>query len=412
MGYGSILHLEPMTFPRPEALLGFARFSLLRMARLRLPQVAGSLTFTTLLALVPLLTIALTVFSAFPAFSEYSTRFKIMLLTTLVPEFAGKVITVYMRQFTENAAGLTLFGVIFLGATSVMLMATVERTFNAIWSVNKPRPLLQQTMIYWMVLSLGPILLGGGLLAWRWLFKVTRFEQVSPLLDQSIQVAGSILLTTLVLTLLLRIVPNRFVPLKHAALGGMLTAILLEAVRALFGFYIGEMGSYQTIYGAFASIPIFLLWLYLLWMVLLVGASFTASLSYWQDQAWRRRNEPRRRFLDALEVMVLLDAAQEHGKPVSPQALRSEVAVGYDELGRVLERLSSVGMVLATQSGDWVLGRKLSTINLAELFQLFVYRGDVEDDALAEEVERVFQPFVDQLESTTLADFALRVARK
>ncbi|MGL6070444.1 YihY family inner membrane protein [Craterilacuibacter sp.] len=401
-----------MTFPRPEALFGFVRFILKRMARLRLPQVAGSLTFTTLLALVPLFTIALTVFSAFPAFSEYSTRFKILLLTTLVPEFAGKVITVYMRQFAENAAGLTLVGVVFLGATSVMLMSTVERTFNAIWSVNKPRPLLQQTMIYWMVLSLGPILLGGGLLSWRWLFKVTRFEQVSPLLDQAIQIGGSVLLTTLVLSLLLRIVPNRFVPLSHAALGGGLTAVLLELMRALFGLYIGQMGSYQTIYGAFASIPIFLLWLYLLWMVLLVGASFTASLSYWEGQAWCRRNEPRRRFLDALEVMVLLDAAQASGRAVSPQALRREIAVGYDELGRVLDRLSAAHMVLATQSGDWVLSRKLSAVTMAELFQLFVYRGDAADDNLAEAVDSLFQPFVDQLDNTTLADFALRVVQK
>ncbi|TIC83473.1 YihY family inner membrane protein [Crenobacter intestini] len=395
-----------------QRLAGFARFVLARMVRLRLIQVAGSLTYTSLLSLVPLLTIALTVFAAFPAFSEYSNRFKVLLLTTLVPEFAGKVITVYMREFTENAAGLTLFGVLFLALTAVMLMATIERTFNAIWSVNKPRPLLHQALVYWLVLSLGPVVLGGGLLAWRWLFKVTAFERISSLLDTAVQTGGSVLLTTLVLACFLRIVPNRFVPLRDALVGGALTAVLLEAVRALFGLYIGQMGSYQTIYGAFASIPIFLLWVFLLWMVLLGGASFTASLAYWEGDAWRRRNEPRRRFLDAIEVLLLLDAAQETGGAMSARALRAEVAVGFDELGWVLDRLSAGALVDRTQAGDWVLARRLSTVTLAELFERFVYRGGEADDEVAREVEAVFAPFSTTLSSITLADFARRVRQK
>lgn len=145
-----------------SAVFGFADFIRQRLAQQRVLQVAGSLTFTTLLALVPLFTIALTMMSAFPVFSDYSTRFKVMLLSTLVPEFAGKVITVYMRQFADNAEKLTAAGIVMLGVTSLMLMATIERTFNSIWGVRRARPWLQQSMVYWTVLTLGPLVLGGA----------------------------------------------------------------------------------------------------------------------------------------------------------------------------------------------------------------------------------------------------------
>ncbi|HJU49618.1 MAG TPA: YihY family inner membrane protein, partial [Pseudogulbenkiania sp.] len=172
---------------RFEPYRGFARFLARRVGSHRVLQVAGSLTFTTLLALVPLLTIVLTVVAAFPVFADYSARFKLMLLSTLVPEFAGKVITVYMRQFADNAEKLTAAGIVMLGLTSLMLMSTIERTFNAIWSVRRSRPWLQQGMVYWSVLTLGPIAFGGGLIGWHWLLKATHFERYSRLLDELLQ---------------------------------------------------------------------------------------------------------------------------------------------------------------------------------------------------------------------------------
>ncbi|AXT48287.1 MULTISPECIES: YihY family inner membrane protein [Chromobacterium] len=398
---------------RIEPYLGFARFLARRMGSHRVAQVSGSLTFTTLLALVPLFTIALTVISAFPVFSDLSTRFKIMLLSTLVPEFAGKVITVYMRQFADNAEKLTAAGIVMLGVTALMLMSTIDRTFNAIWGVRRGRPLLQQSMVYWTVLTLGPLVLGGSLLAWRSLFKVSKFDHALPVLANMVEAGGSILLTALVLSLLYRIVPNRFVPIKHASVGALLTAILLEATRALFGFYIGQVANYQLVYGAFASIPIFLLWVYCLWMVVLSGAVFTASLSYWEGDAWRRRFEPRRRFLDAVEVLLLLDEAQNRGELLSPVQLRSQVKVGYDELGWVLDMLSSRGFVQKSQRDGWVLGKKLSAICMVELFELFVYRSDnYRDDDVGAGVETLLGPMTAELQSVTLEDFARRVGRK
>lgn len=399
---------------KPLSFWGFAAFLRRRLAQQRVMQVAGSLTFTTLLALVPLLTIALTVMSAFPVFSDYSTRFKVMLLSTLVPEFAGKVISVYMRQFADNAEKLTAAGIVMLGTTSLMLMATVERTFNSIWGVRRARPWLQQSMVYWTVLTLGPLALGGGLLGWRLLFKLTHIERISPLLDETLQSVGSVTLTMLVLSLVFRIVPNRYVPVKHAMLGGLLTAILLEITKLGFGFYIGQIASYQLVYGAFASVPILLLWLFCLWLVVLAGAVLTASFSYWEGGAWQRRNEPRRRFLDAVEVLVMLDRAQDEGRALRPEDLRREVKVGYDELGSVLDRLAQAGYVQRGARDGWALLRRAEQIPLAELFRLFVYRPEqhAQDDDIAAEVEALLGPAMAQLGEVSVAAFARRVGRK
>ncbi|KUM02023.1 YihY family inner membrane protein [Chromobacterium subtsugae] len=402
-----------MQVQRFEPYFGFARFLARRMGGLRVLQVSGSLTFTTLLALVPLFTIALTVISAFPVFSDYSTRFKIMLLSTLVPEFAGKVITVYMRQFADNAEKLTAAGIVMLGVTALMLMSTIERTFNAIWGVRRGRPWLQQGMVYWTVLTLGPLVLGGSLLSWRWLFRVTRFEKNLPLLASLVEAGGTIVLTALVLSLLYRIVPNRFVPIKHAIWGALATSVLLEATKAGFGFYIGQIASYQLVYGAFASIPIFLLWVYCLWLVVLAGAVFTSALSYWEGDAWRRRNQPQRRFLDALAVLLLLDAAHARGEAMTPPQLRQAVKVGYDELGLVLDKLARRGYVQKGQGDAWVLMKRAAAIPLSELFELFVYRRDLgRGDALGAALAELLAPLTGGLQAETVADFARRVGQK
>lgn len=390
--------------------VSFSRFLMHRMAVNRVMQVAGSLTFTTLLAMVPLLTIALIVISAMPMFADYSTRFKVMLLSTLVPEFAGKILTVYMRQFADNAEKLTAVGILMLAATSLMLIGTIERTFNAIWGVTRARPWLQQGLIYWSVLTLGPAILGGGLLMWRNLFRASRLAHHAPLVAELVQSGGAILLTAASLTLLYRIVPNRFVPLKHAYWGALTTALLLEVAKLFFGFYIDAIASYKLVYGAFASIPIVLLWVYCLWLVVLAGAVFTCALSYWEGSAWHRRLNTRRRFLDAVQLLIVLDQAHHQGIALTPQVLRNQVHIGYDELGWVLDRLSQHGYVQKGVNEGWVLMKVLSGISVAELFQLFVYsKGAERDDPLEQQMNLLLAPMIATLESVSIAAFAERI---
>lgn len=403
-----------MTVPRRyESTASFARFLMRRMSDARLTQVAGSLTFTTLLALVPLLTIGLTVISAFPMFEDYSTRFKLMLLSTLVPEFAGKVFTIYMRQFADNAARLTTAGIAMLGVTAIMMMMTVERTFNSIWQVKKARPLLSQVMVYWTVLTLGPLILGVGLGGWSWLFKAYSFKRNLPFLAVLLQTVGMVGLSTILLALLYRIVPARFVPMRQALAGALVTSLLLILLKVWFGIYIVELGTYQTVYGAFAILPIFLLWVYLQWLLVLAGAVLTASLSYWENQAWRRPPAPPRRFVDAIEVLLLLDKAQDEGTALSLPALRQFIPVGFDELGFVLDRLVEAGLVERGQREGWVLKKKLSTVSLLDVFELFVYHpDDAGADVVSNAAAQLLQPLTTALGSDTMEDFARRLGRK
>jgi len=390
----------------------FARFLLQRMADNRLMQVAGSLTFTTMLALVPLLTIALIVISALPMFADYSTRFKVMLLSTLMPEFAGKVLTVYMRQFADNAEKLTAAGLLMLAVTTLMLMATIERTFNAIWGVVRARNFLQQAVIYWVMLTLGPAVLGGGLLLWHNLFKATHLVRTAPFLAELLQSCGAIALTTVALSLLYRVVPNRHVPSRHAWWGALVTALLLEVAKLCFGVYIDSIASYKLVYGAFASIPIVLLWVFCMWLVVLAGAVFTCGLSYWEDGAWRRRLNGRRRLLDALRLLLALQDAHHQGVALTPPALRARVPIGFDELGWVLDKLALCGYVQQGQGDTWVLMRALDTIPVAELFHVFIYSGGHRrSDPVEKQFDDLMAPLLSGLETVSVADFAHRVGQ-
>lgn len=397
---------------RYEPMLGFLRFIARRMAAARLTQVAGSLTFTTMLALVPLLTIGLTVVSAFPMFESFSNRFKLMLLSMLVPEFAGKVFSVYMRQFADNAANLTVVGVAMLLVTAILMMSTVERTFNGIWQVRRARPLLSQVMVYWTVLTLGPVILSLGLTGWGLLFRTYHLKHNWPLFADIIQTIGVVGFSTVLLTLLYRIVPARVVPTRHAAIGAFFTGVLINLIKAVFGVYILSLGTYQVVYGAFAILPIFLIWVYLQWLCVLAGAVLTASLSYWEGHAWRRPPAAPRRFADAIEILLQLDAAQARGVSTTLRDLRRVIHVGYDELGLVLDRLAEVGLVEGTQRDGWVLKKRLASITLLDVFQLFVYRTrEAGEDAVAHAAAQLLQPLTVSLGHTTLAEFAQRLGR-
>jgi membrane protein len=165
---------SPFSLGRQIRLLGnFISLVYSRFREERCFQLCGSLTFTTLLALVPLVTITLMIMTAFPVFTDLSERLREFVLTNLVPQAGSKVISVYVQQFSSNAAKLTAAGVSVLALTAIMLMLTIDRAFNTIWRVKRPRPLVQRVLIYWSLLTVGPMLMGGSLTLWSWLLTVS-----------------------------------------------------------------------------------------------------------------------------------------------------------------------------------------------------------------------------------------------
>ena len=325
-------------FPYLARISGFSRFMSRRLVNDRCLETAGSLTFTTLLAVIPLFTITLTLISAFPMFGANVNRFRGFILINLVPEASGKVIGVYMRQFADNADSLTTMGMVGLLVTALLMMFTIERTFNTIWRVKRPRKLLPRMLTYWATLTLAPFLIGVSLSISSWLSQNSGLGGLNiPVLKIS-----SWLLMFGTLSLLYLALPNCFVPRSHALIAALLSSGCLEMMKILFGLYIKQFTTYNLVYGTFASFPIFLMWLYLCWVLILAGAVLSASLSYWHGNAWRWDNHHGTRFEHAVRILATLAQAHQTGQLLHINQLRRQIQLGVDATQEILEQLSTM----------------------------------------------------------------------
>ena len=384
-------------------ICAFAWFVIRRFSEERVPQAAASMTFTTLLALVPVLTVMVAVASIFPVFDRWSDSFVSFINQTIVPQGADRVFD-YIDAFRDQANRLTAIGSVMLVVTSLMLIRTIDNAFNHIWRVNTQRPWMMQFLVYWALLTFGPLSLGVGISFMVGSVQDSVLSSGAQQWADALKTVARLAFMTVLLWGLYRFVPNRFVPAQQAFVGALITAFCLETARFLFTWYMGNFDGYRSIYGAFAAVPFFLLWLNLLWTLVLGGAVLTSSLSYWQGEAFRRGFDSRGRFDDVLKILLLLDAAQKEGRTLSVQEFRRHINMGYDELGELLEKLARYGYIYSGRQG-WVLKTGADSIELSELFKLFVYRPSAQNkDKVNQTVDSVMQPCLQTL-NMTLAEF-------
>lgn len=362
-------------------LLDFIRYVLVRFFQHNCTEVAASLTFTTLLSLVPLIAIALSVVAAFPAFAEYSAEIKAFILNTMVPEAANKVIAVYMQQFADNAVQLTAIGTAFLGITALALMLTIDKSLNAIWRVTQLRPLLHRLLIYWATLTIGPLFIGASLSLTSWLMRISLgLTHDIPGINGALLQLAPLLLTSIAFSIPYLIVPNRRVPWRHAIAGGVAAAVGFEIMKRGFAFYITHFPTYQAVYGAFATIPIFLLWVYLSWLMVLLGAVIAASLSSWRFREWHRDPTAQgKQFLDALRLLQALGEAFKNGKVETYNSLHKQLMLSFEEMERILDfmsRANLVRQVKAGKTGGWVQILDPGKITVADIYRLFIFRPE------------------------------------
>ncbi|MGE0355972.1 MAG: YihY family inner membrane protein [Burkholderiales bacterium] len=332
---------------------GFVAFVFRRWREDRCLQVAGSLTFTTLLALVPLFTVVVAVLSALPYFEDAMVQVKVFLLLNLVPEIAGKVITVYMQQFAEAAGRLTSVSLVALFAMALAMLFTVDRSLNVIWRVERLRPLWLSVTGYVALLLIGPALMGVSLWASSWVLAASLDRLVMPsqleaLVLRMVPLAGS----AIVFFLVYRIIPNRHVPALHALAGGVLAALAFELMKSVFAGYLRAVPTYRLVYGAFASLPIFMLWLYLSWLVVLLGAEFTASLAWWRGRRFLPDEARDPALAGAFGLGRVLCAAG--GVPLPLARIRESVDLPEERLEALLAELCESGTVRRTPEG-WAL---------------------------------------------------------
>jgi membrane protein len=348
-------------------------FVALRFKQDRFPQMAASLTFTTLLSLVPLLTIALTLLSAFPVFDEFAAQIRQFIVSNMLPETGGKIISRYVEQFAESAAKLTAVGIVFLALTAMLMIHTIEEAFNVIWRAQRPRPLMQRILIYWATLTLAPLLVGGSLSLTSWLAGISvGYAQQIPEFDVVMLKVVPVLLTTLAFSLLFRVVPNRYVPMRHAAAGGVAAAVAFESMNHIFAYFITHFTSYKLVYGAFASIPIFLLWIYLSWLTILLGALIAASLSYWRGNPVLYLS-PATEFYYALRLLRIMSEGMKSGKVLTVPALSGQLHIGFDSLEKILDALTRIRVVKKLAGAGWAMIRDTEHVQVNELYRLFVF---------------------------------------
>lgn len=357
---------------------GFASFLFDRFNQDRCLQIAGSLTYTTLLSLVPLFTIVVALMSALPFFEKIMVDIKIFLLLNLVPEIAYKIITVYMEQFAENAARLTIYG---LGALLLMALAmlfTVDRSLNGIWRAQRSRPFWMSVLGYMLLLGLAPLLLGAGMTITSYLLSLSMGVTNSvPYAGQFLLKLLAILGSTVTFFMVYRIVPCRHVPMQHALLGALIAAVLFETMKYLFAIFITKVPTYDLVYGAFAAIPIFLLWIFLSWVMVLLGAEVTAALPYWRGSAWKRVGVAEANLHDGLLLLRAFIAAQHKGTSLRLSDLQSAVPIPIDRLEDLIDSLIASGVV-ARDPGLGTRYRMVKTaeqLSLADAYRLFVVPG-------------------------------------
>ena len=346
--------------------IDYARFVARRFVEDRCLMVAGSLTYTTLLALVPMFAVTITLTARVPLVRDFILQVKGFILKNFLPDVAGRMVGVYMEQFAQNAARLTVIGLVMILVTAIALMFTIDGAFNDIWRTRQRRSWWKRLAAYLSLLTFGPLLIGASLTLTSYVVHLTsRFDRVVPLLDDWLLKIIPFALTTLALVLAYRAVPNRYVPTRHAVIGGLFAAVLFELVKHMFVAYIVRVPTYSLVYGAFASVPIFLLWLFCCWMVVLIGAEVTATLSYFgyasapQLTRVTSGGAASTRVRDAVQIVDSLAAAQ---VPLAFNALRLRVAMPIEIVEDILHDLVAAGIVARAQMNRFVLSGGRDTI--------------------------------------------------
>ena len=319
----------------------------------RLGLNASSLTYTTVLALVPFFAVVLSVFTAFPAFGHMQGALQQWLVTSLVPAGIADNLMGYLTQFAGKASQLGLLGLVGLAVTAVSLMLTIDTTLNQIWRVQRPRPLSQRILVYWAALTLGPLLLSASLVITSYVLTVSRGWLPDMPVGLGVGLAIlQFLLMTGGFTLLYRYVPNTPVRWRDALSGAVFVTAGLALARQVLGLYLGRIPTYSVIYGTFATVPILLLWIYVGWLIVLLGAVIAAYLPTLLSGAVRRGGGPGWEFrlaIEALQALARGRANAVHGL-TRPQLARALEVDGL-QLAPVLNALEALDWIgqLSTQ---------------------------------------------------------------
>jgi membrane protein len=353
--------------------LSFAAYVGRRFSGDQCLRVAASLSYTSLLAIVPLSAIGFALLAAFPGFEGFREQLETFVFSNLLPSSVNTV-KGHLDSFVGNVGGLTGLGVIGLGVTAMLLLATIETVMNVIFRVRNRRAVMSRVLMYWAVLSLGPVLMGASLSLSTYIFALTKWTGMDAFSGPFgvLLRFSPMLISFLAFTLFYVAIPNRPVRLLHALAGSIVAGLLFAALKKGFGFYVGISPVYQTLYGAMAAIPVFLVWMYLSWTVVLVGAEVAASMSLWGrlDDAHGSVGEGMRekeRLALAFAILAVLIDASRTGGGLRRAALIKSLDADEESIDGLLDALRKTGFAEVTEDDRWVMARDPDHATLLDL---------------------------------------------
>lgn len=368
----------------------FARFLLKRFWDDRLFQTAAALAYTTMFALVPLAMVVFGVLSAFPGFNQWSDSLSDYIFSNFVPS-AARAAQGYLLEFSRSARDLTAAGVIALVISLLITLNSVEGAFNRIWRVPSSRPRFGRFIVYWAVLTLGALLSAASLAITAKVFALPLFKtaEVRQVASLALSLAP-VLIELCAIAVIYRVVPHRSIHWRYAFSGALLATVGLEVIKGGMGLYLSSFGSYTRVYGAVAVAPILMLWIYLSWTSMLLGASLAASMSAFRYQPESMRLPPGFELYGLLRLLGRFHQARAQGRGLSDDRILELEPMLTDSLVQeFLDRLSRINLLRCTDSGEWILARDLGNTSLAELYEACQLRIPIaeahlpcQDDAL------------------------------
>lgn len=400
---------------RRERIKAVLRYCRERVEENRLSNVAGDISFTIILGLVPMLTIMLAIFTTFPEFGMLRYTLETYFAQGMIPGNIAHTILNYLGAFASNAANVSIVGGLALLFTTLSTISTIESAFNRIWYIMTPRPMIKRIVLYIAIAAFAPLLLGISIYLTTHLV-LSKYGLIGwlPFLDTISAPLIAVTWTTVAFTLLYRILPNRPVLWKDAVAGGLFAAVAFEIAIRLFAFFIVNFSSYERIYGALAAFPIFMMWVYISSLIMLLGALVTALLPDIRNGQWNNVSLPGNRFSDAMKIIgVFCRSDQNHYPVISRTELERQACLSVSETEYCLTKLEELGWATTLKRSmistisfrkrgpkEWKWIGNTREITVADVFRQFVFTADPKD-FLTIEVNKV----IDNGLNLTLAEY-------
>ncbi len=353
-----------------ERMRTFARFLARRFLDDRLFQAAAALAYTTVFALVPLAMVVFGVLSAFPVFRDWSADLQDYIFSNFVPG-AASALKSRLTDLLQNTGTLTATGVIGVIVSLLLTLNSVESTFNRIWRVAGARPKVSRFLVYWTVFTLGALLAAGSFALSASFYALPLFSTAEGKVLERISLAlAPVLIEFFAIVAIYMVVPHRTVKLRYAMAGALLATVLLEAIKWGLSVYLSAFHSYQNLYGALAALPILLLWIYLCWIAVLLGASLASSISAFRYQPASQRLPMGYELYGLLRLIGRFREARGEGRGLHvDEIMELEPSLTDSLVQQFIAQLEQASVLRRAESGEWLLARDLDGISLAELYE-------------------------------------------